>query len=227
MPETPLPDTPDQPGQPETPPSLAGTNGWQYLVIHHSASPSGNAASFDRMHRGKGWDGLAYHFVITNGKGGPDGGLQVSSRWWAQKHGAHAGAMPLDTPAEERNAFNEFGIGICLVGNFEHRAPSRAQMKTLARLVTKLRTQFDIPVENVMGHRHVKSTACPGGRFPWKTLFAMTGEAQPAHHLYRHALVATYERCPWCHQRGEMALNRSRKEEPSIVPPHPIGLMTR
>jgi len=225
MPEPVVPEMPDQPGQPEPPAPLAGQNAWQYLVIHHSASPSGNAASFDRMHRGKGWDGLAYHFVITNGKGGPDGGLQVSSRWWAQKHGAHAGAMPVDTPPDERNAYNEFGIGICLVGNFEHRAPSRAQMKTLAMLVTKLRGQFNIPVENVVGHRHVKSTACPGGLFPWKTLFAMTGEPQAAP-PYRHSLAATYERCPWCQQRGAMALNRPRKVESSIVPPHPIGLTT-
>jgi len=42
------------------------------------------------MHRAKGWDGLAYHFVITNGHGGPDGALQIIPRWWAQKHGAHA-----------------------------------------------------------------------------------------------------------------------------------------
>src|SRR4051812_33988608 len=25
-------------------------NQWQYIVIHHSATPAGNAASFDRMH---------------------------------------------------------------------------------------------------------------------------------------------------------------------------------
>lgn len=219
---------PDQPGHPEpsAPTQPADQNAWRYIVIHHSASPSGNAASFDRMHRGKGWDGLAYHFVITNGKGGPDGGVQVSPRWWAQKHGAHAGAMPVNTPPEERNAYNEFGIGICLVGNFEHRAPSRAQMKTLSRLVTKLRGMFAIPAENVVGHRHVKSTACPGGQFPWKTLFAMMGETHPSH-LYRHPLIATLERCPWCYQRGTVALNRPRKVEPPVTPSPSTGVSTQ
>src|SRR5689334_14457349 len=33
-------------------------NNWQYIVIHHSATPAGNAASFDRMHKAKGWDEL-------------------------------------------------------------------------------------------------------------------------------------------------------------------------
>src|SRR4051812_34750449 len=37
-------------------------NSWQYIVIHHSATPAGNAASFDRMHKAKGWDELGYHF---------------------------------------------------------------------------------------------------------------------------------------------------------------------
>lgn len=226
--ETMPPEVPSQPELPE-PPAPAEhpeQNAWRYIVIHHSASPGGNAASFDRMHRGKGWDGLAYHFVITNGKGGPDGGLQVSPRWRAQKHGAHAGAMPAHTPEEARNAYNEFGIGICLVGNFEHRAPSRAQMKTLARLVTKLCAQFDIPAQNVMGHRHVKSTACPGRQFPWGTLFAMSGESHPEH-LYRHSLVATLERCPWCQQRETVVLNRPRKVDPAVTPAHTPGANTQ
>ena len=221
MPGTPpVPEMPDQPGSPEPPPvSVAPErNQWQYIVIHHSASPSGNAASFDRMHRAKGWDGVAYHFVITNGKGGPDGGLEVSPRWWAQKHGAHAGGLAPDALPEMRNGFNEFGIGICLVGNFEQRAPSRAQLKTLARLVTKLQGLFAIPAENVMGHRHVKSTACPGSHFPWGTLFAMTGQAHPQH-LYRHALVETPERCPWCYRKIEVAREPWRRDEPSALPP--------
>lgn len=219
----PAPDAPDSPGVPEEPPAPepAGRNAWRYIVIHHSASPSGNAAAFDRAHKGKGWDGLAYHFVITNGKGGADGGLEVSPRWWVQKHGAHAGGMPADAPPETRNGYNEFGIGICLVGNFEKRAPSQAQMKTLAALITRLRGKFDIPTESVVGHRHVKSTACPGSRFPWRTLFQLTGDSHPQH-LYKRPLAATYERCPWCDQRETVALDR-RKEEPAAALPPRTG----
>ena len=50
-----------------------GYRPWRYIVIHHSATASGNAAEFDREHRARGWDGLGYHFVIDNGVGGPDG----------------------------------------------------------------------------------------------------------------------------------------------------------
>lgn len=188
---------PGGPVQPAEPPQANPgiRNFWRYIVIHHSASASGNAASFDRMHRAKGWDGLAYHFVITNGKGGPDGGLEVGHRWWKQKHGAHAGALH-GLVGDERNEFNEFGIGICLVGNFEKKPPTRAQLKTLAGLLTKLQEQFGLGDDAIVGHRHVTRTACPGRRFPWKTLFAMMDRPAPA--LYRRYPVATTEHCPWC-----------------------------
>lgn len=200
VPEPVVPEMPDQPGQPESPTPLAGQNAWQYLVIHHSASPSGNAASFDRMHRGKGWDGLAYHFVINNGHGNPDGYLEVSPRWSEQKHGAHAGAPPKTTAAELRNGFNEFGIGICLVGNFERSAPTEKQLQVLAQLVQDLRNEFDIPADHVLGHGMVKGTACPGGSFPWGKLYAMMGLPAPQH-LHRHPANLTTARCPWCQER--------------------------
>src|SRR5437016_3151778 len=40
---------------------------WRWIIIHHSATPSGSAAKFDRDHRSKGWDELGYHFVVGNG----------------------------------------------------------------------------------------------------------------------------------------------------------------
>ncbi len=189
---------------PELPEKPGGYSDWRYIVIHHSATPSGSAAGFDRMHRSKGWDGVAYHFVITNGKGGPDGGLQVSDRWWQQKHGAHAGGLPGQVDPEARNDYNEFGIGICLVGNFEKSPPTRKQMLTLARLVGRLRNMFDLPQSAVFGHRHVKSTACPGRYFSWKTLCALMKTPLPRD-LHRRTAAVTYERCPWCIQSGESA----------------------
>ena len=74
-----------------------------------------------------GWDELGYHFVIGNGRGTPDGMIEVGSRWHKQKHGAHC-----KTPD---NYFNNHGIGICLVGDFTKRRPSAAQMASLEQLV--------------------------------------------------------------------------------------------
>ena len=55
-------------------PSVEDKRRWRGITIHHSATHSGNAAQFDRIHKNSnGWDGLGYHFVIDNGRGGRDG----------------------------------------------------------------------------------------------------------------------------------------------------------
>lgn len=145
------------------PPSAAwaavGYRPWRYIVIHHSATEHGNAALFDKAHRARGWDQLGYHFVIDNGRGGPDGRIEVGSRWPIQKWGAHC-----KTPD---NRYNDYGIGVCLVGDFTDRLPSRAQLASLLRLTDYLMRAYGIPPERVIGHRNAPntSTQCPGRTF--------------------------------------------------------------
>jgi hypothetical protein len=128
---------------------------WKWIVIHHSATPDGGAARFDKEHRNNGWDELGYHFVIGNGTDTRDGLVEVGARWTKQKHGAHA-----KTPD---NRFNDYGIGVCLVGNFEAGRPSQKQMQSLATVVAYLMQRYDIPPERVIGHDDTgRSTACPG-----------------------------------------------------------------
>ena len=129
-------------------------NSWQYIVIHHSATPAGNAASFDRMHKAKGWDELGYHFVIGNGTASGDGQIEVGPRWSKQKWGAHA-----KTPDQR---YNNYGIGICLVGNFDIERPTKAQMESVERLVAYLMKTYRIPATHVIGHSETKATDCPG-----------------------------------------------------------------
>jgi hypothetical protein len=130
------------------------SDGWHWIVIHHSATPSGGAKAFDRMHRDKGWDELGYHFVVGNGTDTGDGQVEVGSRWPKQKWGAHA-----KTPD---NRFNKTGIGICLVGNFDTERPTRAQMASLSHLVAYLMKTYHIPADHVIGHGDTKATDCPG-----------------------------------------------------------------
>ena len=131
---------------------------WRWIVIHHSATEYGSAELFDRWHRARGWDELGYHFVITNGRGGPDGAVQVGSRWAKQKWGAHC-----KVPG---NAYNDYGIGICLVGNFTDKLPTPAQRRSLRKLLTFLMDRYAIGPENVIGHCDAPSTCteCPGRR---------------------------------------------------------------
>jgi N-acetylmuramoyl-L-alanine amidase len=134
---------------------------WQWIIIHHSATRSGNAEIFDTSHRARGMiNGLAYHFVIDNGSDGePDGHIETGQRWVKQMQGGHC-----------RQAYiNEQGIGICLVGDFSHDQPTAKQMEALVLLVRGLQDQFHIPDDHVLGHGEVigEFSECPGREFPW------------------------------------------------------------
>jgi hypothetical protein len=132
----------------------ASARPWKWIVIHHSATPSGSARSFDRMHREKGWDELGYHFVIGNGTESGDGQIEVGPRWPKQKWGAHAKTAD--------NRYNDYGIGICLVGNFDIERPTSAHMQSVEKLVAFLMQRYNIPPERVLRHKDTKSTDCPG-----------------------------------------------------------------
>jgi hypothetical protein len=133
---------------------------WTDIVIHHSGSDAGSAASFDRYHRDVNrWDELGYHFVIGNGTETSDGYVEVGPRWQKQKWGAHC-----KTPG---NHYNNHGVGICLVGDFSRSKPSRAQLDSLDRLLRFLTERCHIPVNHIQGHGSITGrTECPGRQFP-------------------------------------------------------------
>ncbi len=135
------------------------SNRWTTIVIHHSATASGSARTFDKYHREtKHWDALGYHFVIGNGTESPDGQVEVGVRWDQQKHGAHC-----KTPS---NYFNNHGIGICLVGDFTKSRPTPKQLRALNDLVAFLSQACSIPPSRVTTHGHInRTTKCPGRYF--------------------------------------------------------------
>jgi hypothetical protein len=137
---------------------------WKYIVVHHSATPSGNAERFDRFHREeRGWSGgLGYHFVIGNGHGSGDGEIETGPRWLAQENGAHAGITE----------YNQYGIGICLVGDFTDSHPTEKQMQALIALCRDLMKHCKIDADHVYGHRELPgaTTDCPGKQFSMEEL---------------------------------------------------------
>ena len=139
------------------------SNRWECIVIHHSATDYGGARRFDKGHKEKGWDDLGYHFVIGNGSDTRDGLVEVGPRWKEQRHGAHC--------RSPQDYYNEHGIGICLVGNFDEEKPSAAQVQSLAKLVRFLCRKYNIPASRVYTHGGVThQTACPGKHFDLKAL---------------------------------------------------------
>ena len=135
---------------------------WKRIMVHHTATEVGNYKSIDSAHRRRGMqNGLAYHFLIGNGKGGmKNGEIAIGGRWKKQLDGGHTAISYL----------NATSIGICLVGDFEKRPPSSLQMKQLTALCRYIMAQCGIPKSNITTHkmsykRYKKSTACPGKYF--------------------------------------------------------------
>ena len=121
----------------------------KYVVIHHSvtsheASPDDIAS----IHKNNGWFGVGYHFIITK-----DGKV-----WYVG-----------DISLERANTggYNDVVIGICLVGDFTKYLPSDEQIISTHKLCKFF---IDAPQwpnvkdwkENVVGHKDLAPTACPG-----------------------------------------------------------------
>jgi N-acetylmuramoyl-L-alanine amidase len=148
------------------PKGMAPARSWRFIVVHHSASPSGTLKSIDQEHRARGFEhGAGYHFIINNGKaaGTADGQLTPTPRWTDQLEGAH-------TAVGSHPEFNAEGIGICLIGNFDNEPPTLRQIETLELLIVVLRERYNIPLEFVLGHGELKNTHCPGLLFPMETV---------------------------------------------------------
>lgn len=136
---------------------------WKWIIVHHSDDQSGDLAKYDRIHResNKWENGCGYHFVIGNGSKSGDGEIEIGPRWERQIQGAHA-----KVPG---NRFNEKGVGICLVGDFDEDGgrPTAAQMDSLVRLIRWLKARYSVADANLHGHCDCCATRCPGRYFPW------------------------------------------------------------
>ncbi len=120
-------------------------------IIHHSASPDVPASTIHSWHLGQEWSGIGYHFVIRAG-----GAIERGRPEWAI--GSHSGP-----------AGNGDSIGIVLTGNFETGKPTAAQMESLVWLLKEyLPGKYGLL--QVIGHKDVMATACPGKNFPWEEL---------------------------------------------------------
>lgn len=121
------------------------------LVVHCAATPAGkafHASDIDKWHRGQGWSGIGYHYVITL-----DGCIEPGRD--VETAGAHV------------SGHNANSIGICLIGgmNAQNTAPANTfnerQFDALELLLNGLRAKW--PAAIILGHRDFPNVAkaCP------------------------------------------------------------------
>ena len=131
---------------------------WQCIYVHHSKGQKGDALSL-----GRGIGGMPDHFLIGNGNGCEDGGVQVGQRWNLQQAaGATSGKQPLPQLAAIADGY----ISICLVGDLDTSPPTDKQLQRLQELVRSLQQKLRIPGAAVLAFDRPASTAGIGRRFP-------------------------------------------------------------
>jgi LysM repeat protein len=145
---------------------------WQRIVLHHSATTEATIKAMNQYHLQQRHmeNGLAYHFVIGNGRGMKDGEIYVGNRWKKQLDGGHLASA----------AQNRTSLGICLVGNFDREVPTPRQMQSLTALVAALQRRCGLPDPAVVTHQQINTTPtrCPGKRFPMESFLRSLAKAK-------------------------------------------------
>ncbi|QDU34716.1 N-acetylmuramoyl-L-alanine amidase [Poriferisphaera corsica] len=124
---------------------------WDRIVIHDTRASDGSADSLNAIDAELGKGGLAYHFVVNNGSEKQDGLIEIGYRWQRQESGAYFDIDDTMTEAVKVNnrEFNDFGIGIAVVGDLDRKPLTDKQMSELIWLVRQLQKQYRIPQDRV------------------------------------------------------------------------------
>lgn len=155
---------------------------WKYIIIHHSEIASGDVKTWaaikayhtswryndetiseekakELMSQGKTvvapWSDIGYHFGVASNKNLTQFEYEVG--------------RSLATIGSHAVGFNDKGIGICCLGSFNKTIPSNELYNATIDLVKKLQGIYNIPDENVIGHRETydllkqpRAKDCPG-----------------------------------------------------------------
>lgn len=117
------------------------------IMIHHTAHPTWDIYETHRYHQKiNGWAGIGYNFFINT-----DGTI-FEGRGFNVGAGASGG-------------YNYNSLHICFAGNFENTKPTEAQIQSGKELIQFLLNLIPQKL-NILGHKDVGDTLCPGKYFP-------------------------------------------------------------
>ena len=124
------------------------------IVIHCSDSTWGTSEDINRWHLERGWDGIGYHYVITNGR------AKSTDSYKEQDDGLIEKGRPVEKTGAHVRGHNSDSIGVCLIGT--HWFTSRQLYKSLPTLLATLMYQHKIDADNIFGHYELdKGKTCP------------------------------------------------------------------
>ncbi|XP_030373478.1 peptidoglycan-recognition protein LB isoform X2 [Scaptodrosophila lebanonensis] len=151
-----------------------------FVILHHSYIPAACYTSSDckkamrqmqDFHMlDRGWNDIGYSFGI-----GGDGMIYAGRGF--NVVGAHA------------PHYNDKSVGICLIGDWQTELPPPQMLQAAKDLIAfGVAKGYIAPNFQLLGHRQVRDTECPGGRlfqeistWPHFTLLNTTTDTQPPH----------------------------------------------
>jgi hypothetical protein len=152
----------------------------RFLIVHHSASHNGHTSAetpailrgfYDFHTSGRGWNDIAYNFLIDS-----EGGI------WEGRAGSLKGPVAGDATGGNQG----FSQLVCVIGDYNTAPPSPASLTSLVSTLAWLAERFDISTTpgaevgfesrgsnlhtagsevitlTITGHRTMSRTACPG-----------------------------------------------------------------
>ena len=143
------------------------------IVIHHTGCNDidASAEQIHSWHRGQGWAGIGYHYVI-------------------RKNGTIETGRPEDCVGSHAYGENSHTIGIHLSGDFEQAQPTNEQIEACAELLADLCKGYGIEInrKNIVGHGELMATDCPGKNL-YEKLELIVGKANWYYErYYQHGL---------------------------------------
>jgi len=128
-----------------------------YIVLHHADKSQASVEDIHRIHLNKGWAGIGYHYFV-------------------RKDGSIYRGRPRDAVGAHCLGYNDRSLGICAEGDFEKEHMPVAQWKAILWLVNELKKIY--PKAQVVGHRDLNATACPGRYYPLAEIKAGKGPVE-------------------------------------------------
>lgn len=124
------------------------------IILHCSDSAFGDVDLIDQWHRERGWNGVGYHYVITNGV------LKSRDKYSPFNDGLVQAGRDISIPGAHCKGQNKDSIGICLIGR--HTFTARQLYVALPELLRMLMLQHEIGIDHVYGHCEFShSKTCP------------------------------------------------------------------